>query len=90
MASSGNTWQKKLMAKARRNYLTSKGVRPRHALDKAPPAVNKSREFLAPVKSSYVAPKPRGRSHVEMGIAARAVLAIKAQKRAEFFASLKG
>lgn len=90
MASSGNTWQKKLMAKARKHYLTSKGVRPRHALDVAPAAVNKSRDYLAPVKAGYVPAKPRGSSHVRMGEAARAALAVKARKRAEFFASISG
>lgn len=92
MASSGNTWFKKLRAKKRKfelrhtkarwavdneNLLTAQGV-----------SQLEVREYLAPVKPDFVPRKPRGRSGCRMSHAKRLLVLDKALRRAEFFASL--
>lgn len=49
MASSGNTWQKKLMNKARLHSLKVRGVKARFSIDKQPKTTKpKERDFYAP------------------------------------------
>lgn len=64
------------------------GVKQRFAEDKPLPAFKATRDYLCPVKADYVPPKPRGRSHVVMGKAARAAMVARSAAREAFFQSL--
>ena len=64
------------------------GIKVRFSLDKEPPAIKKSRDYLCPVRADYVAPKPRGRSHVRMSHEKRLAILERHEAREKFFASL--
>jgi len=87
MASSGNTWFKKLRAKKRKFEMrhTKKrfAVEPDHDT-----SVKKVREYLAPVDLNFVPCKPRGRSGCRMSHEKRLLILQRHIKRVEFFAEL--
>lgn len=64
------------------------GIMVRWSQDRDPPAMKKSREFVAPTKPDYVPRKPRGRSGCRLSDAVRAKLNERHAAREAFFASL--
>jgi hypothetical protein len=86
MASSGNTWFKKLLMKQKRYAL--RHTKARWALDAEGNPVVKVREYLAPVDAHFVPRKPRGRSGVRMSHEKRMQVLARLDKRREFFAGL--
>ncbi len=92
MASSGNTWFKKLQAKQRANTLRALGVKQRFAVEPYhDTAVKKIREYLAPASFARIKPR-RGRcvlSH-EKRLMILERSDNRAKLRAVFFAELRG
>ena len=90
MAKSSNTWCKKLMAKGKKHALGVKlGTFKPHSLttsQDAAEAIKKTREFFAPVKTSYV-PKRRG-SGSRLSPLIRAQVNARHEARREFFAAI--
>lgn len=63
MASSGNTWTKKLLNKQRLHVLKVKGIKSRFAVDlETSTVVERVRKFNAPMKAGF-APRPFGKRH---------------------------
>lgn len=88
MASSGNTWFKKLRAKKRKFEM--RHVKKQWAVD-APndETVKTVREYLGPVVAAYVAPrKKHGGSGCRMSHEKRLLVLERSEKRAAFFAEL--
>jgi hypothetical protein len=87
MASSGNTWFKKLKAKQRKHALRFTkqrfAVEPEHDT-----TVKKVREYLAPVDIMFVPRKPRGSSGCRLSHEKRLLILQKHEKRVAFFAEL--
>lgn len=87
MASSGNTWFKKLRTKKRKFEL--RHTKARWAVDAGnSPTVKKVTEYLAPTNVFYVPCKPRGRSHVRLSHEKRLLILERHEKRVAFFAEL--
>lgn len=86
MASSANTWCKKLMAKQKKYLL--RHAKARWAFDADGKPVVKVREYLAPVDVHFV-PKRRG-SGCRMSHEKRLLILERSSRRAEFFAALRG
>ncbi len=66
----------------KRNHTTQ-----RFSLNTFQPEMKKVREYLAPVKSSYV-PTVRGRSGSKLNAATREIIAARRENRKAFFAEL--
>lgn len=93
MASSANTWQKKLSAKGRKFVLSQKlGTCKPHSLatsQDVTPEVKRVREFNAPTSVFYVAPrKRRGFNGCRLSHEKRLAVLARHEKRVEFFAEL--
>jgi hypothetical protein len=89
MASSGNTWFKKLKAKQRKYAM--RFTKKRRSVDAEPlngNTVVKVREYLAPVDLNFVPRKPRGSSGCRLSHEKRLLILQKYEKRAAFFAEL--
>lgn len=76
-----------LSAREKAHMKRSKGIKAPWSVNQAPLPVKKVRDYLAPVKSSYV-PTVRGRSGCKLSNANRLKVQAKAVQRANFFAEL--
>ncbi len=88
MASSGNTWFKKLETKRKKYAL--RYTKKRFAVDQPSDGkmVVKVREYLAPVDINFVPRRPRGSSGCRLSHEKRLLILQKHEARAAFFASL--
>ncbi len=88
MASSGNTWQKKLIAKAKARRRSALGIKKPFAVDNPTPPIKKVREYRETIAVQVGRPNRRGFNGCKLSPAKRAIIEARKAGRAAFFKSI--